>query len=1013
MTVMSDLIINPDHMKKILLSATLLAMLSGMASGANTFSMLESGASIAGVSSNGRYAVGYNPNFCDASMVYMQSFLYDADTSVLEWVTRWDENDPSAGGQFCDVSDSGLVFGTSKDMDHVVTWVDEMFGDSFTGTTPVATVWDGGIPTRLPYGELDIDEFARQEDGTFGVAISGDGNTAIGYAAYDNMARIVPLMWKRGAGGGWSLSLLPVPANVKNLTLRDISGDGRMIIGGAYLNDDRVAVYWKDGVAGIIAGPGKERPEDFSNIQPLAVSNNGRFVVISINFEACIYDMETEEYHSVKPLGEYSQISQTVAIDDVGNLYGNYNGYPESRPFVYLYEEGRIVDMGYYLNLAVPGFEAVSRFAKGSQISFTSVTPDGRRFAGNTSSWGGSGWVMEIDPGEVEIPELPMIRYAFSRTPSSVTLRWNADGKSYGGKSLTKYNVYRNQELLKTVDAANDEIEVTLDGQPEGYPAYTVEAIFADAEGNELASPVSDAVKVAVTTDFSLPLKEFFDYSLESNFWTAVTDYGDAMDTNMTIFYQAGVEDGSGLYSTISSRTPYSFSLVSRPLDARNESSVKASFGFIYALLNDMNQILSNDFVSLEISTDSGDTWTEAGKWSLSELSAGNYCFKVLDISDLAAGKLFWMRIHREGDGSGMYISGTDNIVVSASDELPTPEGLTGVRNSDGSLTLSWKSPSGTYNLNHLGNLRTTNMAFANEGKEIVCANRFSADDLARHKGKYIGSVSALINYFPYQEDVKGIHASAVIYEDGEIIREKEFGDITYNDYNVAVFDDPLQIDGSKEMIIGIRLYDYDDWQWPAVAAVAEDYVPGKTDIYTEDGGKTWQRLSDLYDVEDIRGHCLWDITANMSDSPETAEVDGTLKPFIYTVYRDGAMVNVEAVDGNATQFCDRMPVENASYTVAMQSKEGDNSGMSAPYVFIPSGVSEVSSENADIRFDSASRVVSAGDGALRITLYDTDGRIVAGARGAQLSVDGLPAGLYVVAVTYADRILPAKLVIR
>ena len=104
---------------------------------------------------------------------------------------------------------------------------------------------------------------------------------------------------------------------------------------------------------------------------------------------------------------------------------------------------------------------------------------------------------------------------------------------------------------------------------------------------------------------------------------------------------------------------------------------------------------------------------------------------------------------------------------------------------------------------------------------------------------------------------------------------------------------------------------------------------------------------------------------------------------------------------------------ENASYTVAMQSKEGDNSGMSAPYVFIPSGVSEVSSENADIRFDSASRVVSAGDGALRITLYDTDGRIVAGARGAQLSVDGLPAGLYVVAVTYADRILPAKLVIR
>lgn len=987
-------------------------MLSASAPAANTFSKLENSATIVGVSPNGKYAVGYDPMVSDASMVFLKSFLYDADANSLEWKTRYDENDLSLGGQFSSVSDTGVAFGTAKDINHIVTWTDPMFGDSFTGLTPVATVWNDGVATNLPYGELDIDEFARQEDGTFGVAISGDGNTAVGYAAYDNMARILPLMWKRDGSGNWSLSKLPEPKGVKYVTPRSISGDGHVIIASASKDNDRAVVYWKDGVPGVIEGPAKANPDDYIDIQPLAVSNNGRFIAVSMKSKAYVYDMETEQFSLVKPFEEQNFISQTVAIDDAGNLYGNYTGYPNNRPFVYFYAEDRTVDMGYYLNLAVPGFEAASNFAKGSQICFLSASSDGHRLTGNTASWNGTGWVMEIDPQKVDIPELPVISYAFSRTKSSVTLRWNADKKTYGGRSLKKYNVYRDQELLQSVDAGKDQLEVTLNNQPEGYPAYTVEAIFADTKGNELASPVSDAAKVAVTTDFSLPMKEFFDGTFENNFWTTQADYGDVMDTNMSIFYQAGVENGNGLYSTISSRKPYSFSLVSRPFDATKETYVKASFGFIYALLNDNDQVLKNDYVSLEISTDSGDTWKAAGKWALSELSVGNYCFKTLDISDIAAGKIFWLRIHREGDGSGMYISGTDNIVVSASDDLTAPEDLTGVKNADGSVSLSWKSPSGTYSLNHLGYLRTTNMAFGNEGKEMVCANRFTADDLKPYKGKYINSVTALINYAPYPEEVIGIHAAAVVYVDGKVVREKDFGDLEYNAYNTAVFDEPLLIDDSKEMLVGIRMYDYDDWQWPAVAAIADDYMPGKSDIYSEDDGKTWERLSDLYDPEDIQGHCIWDITANMSESSEAVEADNSQIPFFYTVYRNGSILNVEAVDGNATHFCDRKPVDGASYTVSMQSKEGENSAMSAPFVLSTGGISDATNRDADVRFDMAARVITA-EGAQRIALYGMDGRMAAEAIGSNVSVNGLPSGVYVVVVNYADKTQSAKLVVR
>lgn len=193
--------------------------------------------------------------------------------------------------------------------------------------------------------------------------------------------------------GEWTLSVLSLPEGVEYPGVRDISGNGHVIIGGGRLNEDMVAVCWKDGVAGVITGPEKEHPEDFNNIQPLAISDNGRFVALSVNFQAYIYDMETGEYRAVKPWSDYSQISQTVAIDDEGNLYGNYSGYPDSRPFVYLFNDKRIADMGYYLSLATPGFEESTRFAKGAQMCFVSVTPDGHRFIGNTSSWGGQGWI--------------------------------------------------------------------------------------------------------------------------------------------------------------------------------------------------------------------------------------------------------------------------------------------------------------------------------------------------------------------------------------------------------------------------------------------------------------------------------------------------------------------------------------------------------------------------------------------------------------------------------------------
>lgn len=117
-------------MKKLIVTMSLLSAAAVWAAAANSYTELQSGAKIAGASPEGRYAVGYDPMQCDAGMVYLRSFIYDTEAGELEWVTQYDLDNLSNGGQFNDVSDAGMVIGTAKDMDHIVTWSDPMFGDS-------------------------------------------------------------------------------------------------------------------------------------------------------------------------------------------------------------------------------------------------------------------------------------------------------------------------------------------------------------------------------------------------------------------------------------------------------------------------------------------------------------------------------------------------------------------------------------------------------------------------------------------------------------------------------------------------------------------------------------------------------------------------------------------------------------------------------------------------------------------------------------------------------------------
>lgn len=997
-------------MNKFFLSTALLVCMAGTLSAKNEFTVLENNAFVAGASPNGKYVVGYNPYYNDCN-VYMESFLFDYGSDDFEWVTRWDENDRSGGGQFCGVSNDGTVCGTSPDTDHVITWVDEFFGENFSGPTQVATIWENGVRKSLPYGEIDINEFSQLEDGTFGVAISGEGNTVAGFVAYGNMGTVKPCAWNRDTEGKWSLSLLPLPENASNPVVSGISEDGSVILGGIYGEDGPKVIYWENGECRILDGPEKQNPGEWVNMQPLSISPDGRFVAIAYNMKGMVYDRDRGEYRLVPPFSDYSNLSQKVAIDNAGNVYGNYAGYPSSRPFVYLYADDRILDMGYYLSVCAPDMNPEISFEPGSQVMFNAVSADGRYLAGNSSLMFGSGWVMELDVKKQIFPTMPVISYAFSRNLNEVTLRWESDNATYDGYAIKAYNIYRNGVLLKEVAADSESFELVINNEPTGYPEYMIESVFTGNDGSELRSPKSNPVSVAVAPDYSLPLADDFESSTQTNYWSTSVDYGNALDTGWSCFMGAGMNDTNGLYSTVSSQTPYSFSIISRPLDAREENQVTVSFGFIFALLNEPVQILDKDFISVECSYDMGDSWKEIKSWSLAEMSAGNWCYKSVDISELAAGKLFSLRLRRHGEGVAQYISAVDKFAVNISADMLTPTGLSGARIAENSATLVWKSPSECYNLNNICNLRTMNMAFGNEGKEMIGANLFTTDDLIPYAGKYITSVSALINYFNWQEDDLGIHAAAVIFEDGKIVREQEIEEIVYNGYSVVNLDEPLLIDATKELKVGIRIHDYDDWQWPAVAAVADDYIPGKTDLYSYDNGETWSNLSDLYDPADIQGHCLWDITAHVTDGTEYAEIDFFDKPMLYNVFRDGKLLNTVAIDGNATRFNDNAAYDNASYQVMAYSANGEISELSEAFTLVATGIIPVSGNRAEVMSDG--KYLYASTEAVRMTVINTDGRVMSSAAGNTVSVEGLPDGIYLITVEFPDRMESVKTIVR
>lgn len=287
------------------------------------------------------------------------------------------------------------------------------------------------------------------------------------------------------------------------------------------------------------------------------------------------------------------------------------------------------------------------------------------------------------------------------------------------------------------------------------------------------------------------------------------------------------------------------------------------------------------------------------------------------------------------------------------------------------------------------------------------------------YKGKYITSVSANINHSDI-EDSEDTHASVVIFEDGTLIREQEMKNIVYNEFNTVVLDEPVLLDGTKEIKVGLKIFDYDERQIPISYQNTLNFVPGKSDLYSQDGGKTWKKLSDYYagvSGQETDGYCNWNITANVTDeatvNPADVIYDDNL--MAYNIFRNGEKINSRLIDSRQARFTDTEASDNCYYEVVAYYYDGSVSDISDRYTLgTLTSIQDTDANNGlQVYPNPAVDYINITGDFDKVTLLNVSGQAIFSTSQSTLTLAGIPSGVYFLRIESGDKIETRKVLIR
>lgn len=1021
--------------KRLILAVALLAC-CGIAFAQGSFTKLNSSV-INGVSHDGTHVVGNKSGYTNVS--HFCSYVYDVATGETTWATTYDELDYDKSGQYMSITNTGIIVGAMKNKDMLMaietgdyapsTDVNKVSRseDENIQYVPVvsAAVWRNGKTYCLGMGNHTVEELIDETDGTYAVGASEDGSTVIGYLQ-SSWIKILPCIWTYNANrDAYDYQELALPAGFKRASAIAVSADGKVIVGEGTNDNGTCPIIWTDGTPKYVS----LGSEPYSDSHADAVSSNGRFVLMhgngyGLTSVLVVYDTTTGDKRniSIPNIDDVYQV-KGMAITDEGDSYCtiSYTTDYREKLFYYDYASSSLADINYYLSaldITINGLTDLSN------TKVSAVSSDGKVVAGNSDSFGG--WVLTLSETEAAILNAPQIKDFFFSGANEVTVRWLPYANLANDITVKQYKVYVDGSLVANVDADSQVDGVYRCKTTCGYGSHTAYVVaVAEKNGKRINSATSEMLSAYLSAKNNLPLVDNFDdVYLDSNnnpvatndYWTAKRITGDdgalikwSLDGN-------NYENSSPYMCTISiGTTPWQSAMTSPFVTTEQGNKLFVSFYTAYQLVNIADQDLTTDYLDIEYSTD-GENWNLIKSLRASDMSAYNWRFVHAPIEGDLSGKPFQIRFLAHGQGRAMLKWNVDCVCLNNEYAGNQTDEAKAIKGDDGKVKIMWHNSLNAYELSRINNTNVlTDYCTGSEGVPLITAVDLKADDVANHVGSYISAVSAFIFDNPYIETTMPTQAEAIVYVDGQEQTRQKFTRAFDEPVSTTVtLANPVKIETGKKYRIAVRIFNYDPLQTPIYYTASTEYEPGHTDLFSEDEGKTWQWLSDVYTSSEdpYIGKCIWPIRAHVTEQPMTMGDNQLNQELIgYNLYRNGEVINDGLIYAAHPFYTDDSYVEGATYSVRTFYKDCTVSDLSLPV--------SVSTSSIDGIGKGIAYKVSAADGQLSIsgdydnaTVYDASGAVV-GSASSDITLSHLPQGIYMLRINSGGKVMVEKIVIR
>lgn len=785
------------------------------------------------------------------------------------------------------VADNGTVIGSYPDPNYVIN------GEEVVN----AAVWKDGAWYPLGGGQLSLEDMTASEttsNGSSSNAITADGKTIAGMTyTKSDIWNVAPFRWKIDDNFNVIDTVTyNYPKGSQGARFLDIADDGIRGCGWAVCEGEggtRTPIVFKSPTEYKLIAPGQ-------NGEASGISPNGKYVAFGAGGYAGIYDIDKDAIYWC------GRIAGTTAtqVSDNGTVVGYRSASDESGNtlrFAFIWSEKiGYVEMADFFKIYAPDItlpENLTFTEKALNVPM-GISADGKTIAG----WIGYSiferwcWATQLE-NDIVVPLRPIDLTANVDVEkrNEVTLNW--DIKTDPENVLTGFKVFRENVLLAEI--TDPSVKTYVDqNAPSGKSTYHVKAVYGTID-----SPYSDIAQVTVVDTYTLPLSEDFESkTYDTNYWT--TSYTAGSYNEWYLYEYAGINyTTAAMFYSAGSGLNYQSILKSRPIDATNASKVQMSF-----LQKFEGWDIKDNFDTLyvEVSNDlSASNWSVAKQLIVSEQSA-EFATESIDLTNLAAGKKCYVRLRMAGNDNNSFGYTLDNIAIVTT--IPDAPVELKVKKVEATQVLTWKDPTGsdalTYNTS--GVLYQT---IGDAGTPFIAVNHFDAEDLTTLKGKYLTSISAYINQgLTAESGATPTVLKLAVFVDDVQVTDQAVASFIPNKWNTFKLDVPVAIPEGKTLKFGINVEQHDAGEYPLYVDMSET-VDGKGNIYTEDGGETWLKLSDSGLDHN------WCIIGNVR---ETSALNERADLIGYEVYRGTTKINQGYLFDR--QYTDSTNLTEACYTV-------------------------------------------------------------------------------------------------